>query len=108
MDAVRADIETAVRAKYARRLEQEIWGAEWDLRHAYDIAIEEETWEAIEAAVEAIEAAVEAIEDDARARKEPHLVDEIEQAVSAVRAKFEQLIQQETEQRLAQRARRRR
>ena len=101
MDAVRAEMETAVRDRFAPRMERELWSAEWDLRHAYDIAIEEETREAIQEAAETIE-------EEARVRKEPHLVDEIEQAVSSVRAKYDELIQQEIAKRMEKRATRRR
>ena len=97
MDAVRAEVETAVRDKFASRMERELWGAEWDLRHAYDIAIEEETREAIQEAAETIE-------EEARARKEPVILDEIEQAVSEIGAKYDVLIRQEIEQLMGKRA----
>ena len=101
MDDVRAGTEAKVRAKYAARLERELVESERELRRACDERIEQAVQEAVVAAE--LEAYV-----DARDDWEPYLEADIEDKADAIRARYEELVQQEVETRLAARGQRRR
>jgi hypothetical protein len=101
MDDVRAGTEAMVRAKYAARLERELAESERELRRASDERIEQVVQEAV------VAAELDAYED-ARDDLEPYLEADIEDKADAIRARYEELVQQDVETRLAARAPRRR
>jgi hypothetical protein len=101
MDEVRAGVEAKVRATYKVRLERELVESKRELRLACDERIEQ----AVQVAVVAAE--LQAYED-ARADSEPYLLADVEDRADVIRARYEELIQEEVERRLAARARGRR
>jgi hypothetical protein len=101
MDEVRAGIEAKVRATYEARLERELAESERELRRACDERIEQTVQEAVVAAE--WEAYI-----DAQADWEPYLLADIEDRADAIRARYEALVQEEVERRLAARGQRRR
>ena len=99
MDDVRAGTEAKVRAKYAARLERELVESERELRCACDERIEQ-------AVQEAVVAAEWSAYVDAQALWEPYLLTDIEDRADVIRARYEELVQQEVETRLAARGQR--
>ena len=101
MNEVRAGIDAKVRATYAARLERELAESERELQRANDERIEQAVQEAVASAE--MEAYV-----DAQADWEPYLQADIEDRADVIRARYEELIQEEVERRLAARGQRRR